>query len=301
MIKKIAGAIFWMSVAALVLGMLGPWLQVADSFAQFRHVLVVIVAVAAVIAGVMREWRRAGIAGVAVIAAVVLSYPHLPLLGPPVEGTGTYKLIQFNVKIHNAREAEAAQWIISEKPDVVMLQEFLDETHPGFVALDPVLPYRVHCTSAGFGEVVVRSRHPVVSQYCGAGDGLAWAQVNIGGRLVTFASLHLRWPWPFRQWEQLEKLKPVFATMPQPVVLGGDHNAVPWSAAVKTVARWTGSDVIGGYHTSFWPDVLHNGRPWGVLPIDHVLLPKGVTARRVAVGPVIGSDHVPVIVEFDLP
>jgi endonuclease/exonuclease/phosphatase (EEP) superfamily protein YafD len=289
-------------IAALVLlvaGLLGAWVPQLDSFAHGRHVLVVLVAAGAVLAIALRWWRLGAIGAMAVAAALALASPHLPFAGPPILGAGKFKLIQFNVRIHNDREAEAAQWIVSEKPDVVMLQEVLDETHPSFRLLDPILPYRVRCKSAGFGDVAVYTRFPEVIQHCGAGDGLAWMQVKVDGMPMTFASLHLHWPWPFRQWEQLERLRPVFETMPQPVVLAGDFNATPWSAAVKAVEAMTQSKAIGGYRTSLRLDVLHNSKPWPVLPIDHVLLPKGVVAKSVRLGPDMGSDHLPVIVEFD--
>jgi endonuclease/exonuclease/phosphatase (EEP) superfamily protein YafD len=287
------------AVAVLLLGFFGTWVPQLDSFAHGRHVLVAVVVAGAGLAIALRWWRLGAFSAVVVVFALALSSPYLPFAGPPTIGAGKLKLIQFNVRIHNDREADAAQWIVSEKPDVVMLQEVLDETHPSFRLLDPILPYRVRCKSAGFGDVAIYTRFPNVIQHCGAGDGLAWIQVKVDGTPLTFASLHLHWPWPFRQWEQLERLRPVFETMPQPVLLAGDFNATPWSAAVKAVEAMTQSEAIGGYRTSLRLDVLHNGKPWPVLPIDHVLLPKGVVVRSVRMGPDMGSDHLPVIVEFD--
>jgi endonuclease/exonuclease/phosphatase (EEP) superfamily protein YafD len=287
------------AIAVLLLGFFGAWVQQLDSFAHVRHVMVAAVTIGALCALALRWWRMAAFGVVAVAAALLLSSPHLPFADPPTVGAGKFKLIQFNVRIHNPREAEAAQWIVSEKPDVVMLQEVLDETHPSFRLLDPIVPYRVRCKSAGFGDVAVYTRFPEIIQHCGEGDGLAWIQVKVDGTPLTFASLHLHWPWPFRQWEQLERLRPVFESMPQPVLLAGDFNATPWSAAVKAVEAMTKSKAISGYRTSLRLDVLHNGKPWPTVPIDHVLLPKGVEVRSVRMGPDMGSDHLPVIVEFD--
>jgi endonuclease/exonuclease/phosphatase (EEP) superfamily protein YafD len=293
----------WGTIAAVVLlvaGFVGPWSKQADSLSHFRHVLVIIALMGAVFALMRKQKILAGLAAISAIAAVVLSYPHLPFLGPQAEGKGTYKLIQFNVKIHNARAAEAAQWIVSEKPDVVMLQEVLDETHPSFRLLDPILPYRARCKSARLGDVAVYTRFPEIIQYCSAGSGLAWIQVNADGTPITFASLHLKWPWPRGQWDQLEQLRSELQNLKQPVVLGGDHNAAPWSAAVRTVERWTKSKVISGYRTTFWPDVLHNEAPWPALPIDHVLIPEGFRVESIRTGPVMGSDHKPVVVEWSV-
>jgi endonuclease/exonuclease/phosphatase (EEP) superfamily protein YafD len=291
----------WLTLAAttlLMAGFFGAWIPMSDSLAQFRSWLAVAVVVGVVLSLLSGMKRTAIVAALAVGAAIWLSHPHLPFTGPPAEGKAAVKLIQFNVKIHNDREAEAAQWIISEAPDVLTLQEYLDETHPSFRALGSVLPHGVKCKSRR-GEVALRTKLPVLAQGCLAGDGLAWMQVDVNGKRVTFASMHLHWPWPFRQWEQLARLEASFAAMPQPVVLAGDFNATPWSAAVKTVERQIKSKAVGGYRTTLWLDVLHNGKSWPALPIDHVLLPEGMTAKSIRVGPMVGSDHLPVIVEFD--
>jgi endonuclease/exonuclease/phosphatase (EEP) superfamily protein YafD len=299
MMKRVLSLAAWAAVLALLLGFLGPWFQLGDSFAQFRHVLVIAVAIVAVVSAIRQSWTRAMMATASVVAGIALSYPHLPFGGPDADGQGKYKLIQFNLKLHNARQAEAAQWVLAQRPDVVMLQEYLPETHPAFAALEAELPYGTTCKSVKLGYVAVRTRFPIMSQHCVESEGLTWLQANVDGKPITFAALHLHWPWPFRQWQQLESLQSAFAAMPQPVVLAGDFNAAPWSASVKTVETWTKSDVIPGYRATLWPDVFHNEKTWPALPIDQVLLPAGSVVSQVHVGPFLGSDHRPVVVGFD--
>lgn len=283
----------------LVFGFFGAWLAPADAVAQFRHILTALVVAGAIVTAFAGHRRFAINAALVGVAGLVLLDPHLPFQGPPAEGDAKIKLIQFNVKIHNAQEAEAAKWIINEQPDVVTLQEFLSTEHPGLEGLSNVLPNRVSCASSRLGDVAIFTRFPVITQGCTPGDGLAWMQVNVGGKPMTFASLHLPWPWPSRQWDQLAKLEPVFAGLPQPVVLAGDFNTVPWSAAMASVERRLKAKTIAGYRTTLWPDVFHNGQAWPMFPIDHVLLPDGIQATAVRIGPVIGSDHRPVIAKFD--
>jgi endonuclease/exonuclease/phosphatase (EEP) superfamily protein YafD len=293
----------WATIAAAVLaiaGCFGAWSALSDSLAQFRHVFVAASSAGAV-AMFLAGKRAVAIAALAAgVASTTISAPHLPFMGPSTDGTGAIKIVQFNLKIHNAREDEAARWLIAENPDVVMLQEYLDETHPSFRALATTLPFSVNCTSTKLGEVSVRTKFPVLQQGCTPGDGLAWVQVDVKGKPVTFASLHLHWPWPFRQWQQLASLEAKLADLPAPVVLTGDFNAAPWSEAVKTVERLVRAKAIGGYRTTLWPDIFHNGINIPTLPIDHVLLPQEMTVKSITVGPTIGSDHLPVIVTMDM-
>lgn len=294
-------ALMWAKAAAFLLlaaGFLGAVSEPLDSLAHLRPMLMIVIVLCGLATALLGSQRWDMVSATALVAAGVATYPHLPFTGPPDVGTGKLKLIQFNVRIHNDREADAAQWILAEKPDVLMLQEVLDETHPSFRQLAEILPNVVRCKSSGFGEVAVMTRFQVMAQHCAEGDGLAWAQVNRDGAPVTFASVHLHWPWPFRQWEQLDRLHPVFAAMPQPVVLAGDFNATPWSAAVKHVEKEIGSTAIGGFRLSFRPDLFHTGHGWPLLPIDHVLLPEGWRAAAIRLGPDLGSDHRPVVADL---
>ncbi len=84
-----------------------------------------------------------------------------------------------------------------------------------------------------------------------------------------------------------------------PLVLMGDLNATPWSAAFKSLLRESGlknaSQGRGLYPT--WPTFM----PLLRIPIDHFLHTPdiGIVSRQT--GPGVGSDHFPVIVDFTLP
>lgn len=291
------------TVTATVLlfaGFFGSWHAWLDSLSHFRHFLIIAVFVGGVTSAAVGLVRLTASSLVAILAALVLSFPHLPFAAPSAETAGGFRIIQFNVKFHNAQQDEAVDWIIAQKPDVVTLQEFDPVNHPGFLKLAKDLPFEVRCKSRGLGYVAIRSRHQLLGQHCSDGESFAWAQIAVQGRRVTIASLHLAWPWPFKQAEQLENLREAFVAMPKPVVLAGDFNATPWSAAVGQVEDLTGTKVVGGFRTSLWLDVFHTGKPWPALPIDHVLLPEDAKLKSIGTGPFLGSDHLPVIAEFAL-
>jgi endonuclease/exonuclease/phosphatase (EEP) superfamily protein YafD len=78
-----------------------------------------------------------------------------------------------------------------------------------------------------------------------------------------------------------------------PTVLAGDLNATPWSSAFSGLAQ-LGLRRASGF-TATWPAVLQ-----GVLgpPNDQALVTQhwAVVARQV--GPLLGSDHLPVLVRL---
>ncbi len=83
-----------------------------------------------------------------------------------------------------------------------------------------------------------------------------------------------------------------------PVVVLGDFNATPWSAAYRAL-RWRGGlvdSLSGSGYQGSWP------AGWGpfAIPIDHVLHTPdlGTTGRRT--GPPLGSAHRPVVVSVGM-
>ena len=81
----------------------------------------------------------------------------------------------------------------------------------------------------------------------------------------------------------------------------GDFNATPWSASVIRLAARTGLRYGPGARTGSFPAEFgaRLWPTWIAIPIDLVLAGRGaaVVARRH--GPLIGSDHWPVIAEID--
>ena len=298
--RFLADAMTAIAMLLIVAGLFGNWHPALDALSHLRHFLVIAVLFGALTCAAFGSRRLAILSTVALGAALAISFPHLPFVDPSAKTAGGLRVIQFNVKIDNAQQERAANWMIAQKPDVVTLQEFDPVNHTGFQILAKELPFEVTCKARGFGYVVIRSRHQIEAQHCSEGEGFAWVRVNVQGQLVTFATVHLAWPWPFKQAEQLKNLKPAFAVLPTPVVLTGDFNATPWSATVSQIETMTSTKAVGGFRISLWLDVFHTGKPWPVLPIDHVLLPPNARLKSIESGPFLGSDHLPVVADFAL-
>jgi len=88
------------------------------------------------------------------------------------------------------------------------------------------------------------------------------------------------------------------ASRSNPVVVVGDFNATPWSAAFRGL-QWRGllaNTLAGAGIQASWPD------GWGPLsiPIDHVLHTRELGSETRRTGPSFGSAHRPVLVTIGL-
>ncbi len=87
----------------------------------------------------------------------------------------------------------------------------------------------------------------------------------------------------------------------QPVIVAGDFNVTPWSPyfnAFLSKADLIDTQAEKGVQTS-WPASVP---AWWRVPIDHVLFSSGAPFKLTSrvLGPVLGSDHLPVVAEFDI-
>jgi endonuclease/exonuclease/phosphatase (EEP) superfamily protein YafD len=110
------------------------------------------------------------------------------------------------------------------------------------------------------------------------GDGVATAERNDG----------------------LSAMPPAIAGLPPLRLVIGDCNATRWCATFAEMQAAAGlrdsSDGMGWQGT--WPTMLPG---WLRIPIDQVLVGGGIGVRDRRVGMDIGSDHMPVIADLDLP
>jgi endonuclease/exonuclease/phosphatase (EEP) superfamily protein YafD len=276
----------------------GAFWPILDSIAHFRFHLLVLLAALTVLIALFRRWRWCMALAAVWGAGVVSLSPALPFLDDKTNGA-VLRLVQFNSLFNNPTADVSLKWILSQKPDFVTLQEVSSNTLAIYEGLATELPHGVFCKFATVGGVAVRSRYPLTASDCKAGQGFAWVQANVNGKSLSIASLHLHWPYPYGQWKQLANLSASFKAVPRPVVLAGDFNAAPWSAAVKTVAADTDTRVAPGLRFTLKMGAAGIG-PIPFLPIDHVLLPDTASLQMIDKGPSIGSDHLPLLVRFTL-
>ena len=276
----------------LIGGYFGDTHPAGVSLAVFRHYAVAGLLVASFGFAV---WRQSLLLVLSVVLAVHGGFNLRHQLSSPASVAG-FSLMQHNLLFSNDAR-DLVDYANSKAPDVITLQEVTTLAIPQLAALRPSYPYQVICPFAGIGGVAILSKFRFTTpQEAGCIEGLGVVSVGIDlpAGEVTVVSLHLHWPWPYRQSTQLGRLLPALEGLKGPVFLAGDFNMVPWSHVISQFEAVTNTRVIGGmrFTKSLLAEMVQ-------LPIDHVFTPKGWPASAV-VGPRLGSDHNSVIAQFAL-
>lgn len=282
-----------------------------DSIGHFRlHIAVI-----GITLGLLLLVSKSLLGGSALLIVSVLSLftTVWPTLGATkaqasVDATATYRLLQANLRFDNQTPEEFIRMLGETKPDIATIEEIPDMWAQRLKTVSAMYPHQLICPGRDrIGGVAIISRRPFTPgglSYCD-GDGAAAVQsVDINGQTVTVAAMHLEWPWPKMQPQQLVWLEPVFQGIKdagKPILIGGDMNATPWSAAVANIADKTNTRVLpqvwGTWMLQGYPKAL---APWLGLPIDNILFSDGITLQSATTQRAIGSDHRPILVEFTL-
>lgn len=288
---------------ALVASFGGRFHAAGDTLAVARPVAVLVVGILSAAALLLRP-RRIGLAGLSLAAFGTASLvPQAPVSALPDEAT-VFALYQKNLLFRLPDTGPVAADILETGTDFVTLQELHIRNRPILDALRGTYPHQLFCPFAAVGGIAVLSRWPIVEgrTVCGDDSGLAAMQVATPDGPLWVVSLHLHWPFPYRQQEQVTALLPVLETFEAPVAIGGDFNMVPWSHAVGAISEATGSKLSGYAGGTF--AFSHDGTDRTLaawlprLPIDHVLVPEGGAALSLQRRERLGSDHHGLVAEF---
>lgn len=297
----------------LVAGFFGALHPAFDSFAHFRVHLAVLMGLAA-LPLLFSSWWTHGLVGLLLAAAAIVSAVGIPSLGigtvhaafqNRTAGASNYQLIQLNLRYDNARPERFAALLAEQKPDFVTLNEVSDMWADQLRGLLNSYPYQLRCgRGTRIGGTAILSRIPFSSSRmtkCSGSGSLATAAVELDGRLVVLAALHLGWPWPHKQAWQVSDLASEFAELGPDAILAGDLNAAPWSRTAKRVAAngsLTPMQSVGPTWLFRWlPPQL---RPLIGLPIDQVFTKGGVILHAGKALDEVSSDHLPVLIEFSV-
>ncbi len=308
---------FWATVLLslpLVGGFFGRLHPAFDSLAHFRIHLAVLLLIAALPLLLARSFRWHGFLAALFGSAAILTVTGASLLpgaGPvqashqPADPLGpVYRLLHLNLRYDNPEPGKVLSLIGRTRPDVVTLNEVSAMWAEKLALLSSAYPYRVVCVGdSGAGGVAILSLRPLaegIEAQCLDGGTLATATVDFGGTSVDVGALHLHWPWPFSQSSQIDRRAPMLAAMAETAILAGDLNATPWSAASARIAAASGMAPVG----PAGPTWIHHRLPeflrFAGLPIDRIFAKGAVIVHSVATLESVGSDHLPVLLEFSL-
>lgn len=298
---------------ALGLGFFGEFHPALDAFSHARLHLAVLLALIALPLLFTRLRIEAVVALVFSAAALSTTYAalHIPGLSPVQAGfvaeaddRAVYRLLQLNLRFDNPAPEKVLSLIGRVQPDVVTVEEVSPMWRDKLDLLANAYPHRIVCSSPhGSTGVAILSRRPFAADsepYCYTGGALAVASVDFGGTPVDVAALHLGWPWPFARGGQMSRMAIPLSALGPTAVVAGDCNAVPWSATVRQLASAGGLTPMPSVGPTWQYIKLPELLRFSGLPIDQVFSKGAVLIHSAQRLEPVGSDHLPVMVQFSV-
>lgn len=254
-----------------------------------------------------RRWRMAAICGgFAVLnAALVLS------LFWPTEKTGAVlgkplRLVSLNVLTSNSRADLVLDFLRRTEADVILLMEVNDRWLADLAALQTSYPYQLKAAREDNFGIALFSRIPLtntsVLELGEAEIPTLTAEIELGGQKIFLLGTHPLPPGSAENSrlrnEQLEKIAATVCSQSLPAIVIGDLNCTPWSPYFSRLLAAGGlkntSQGLGVFNS--WPATLAIVG----IPIDHCLVSRSIRVIQKELGPHVGSDHLPVIVNLQL-
>lgn len=290
---------------------LGRYYYLFDLTSHFRVQYAVIALTLLVLGALVRD-------RIVSLAMGLVLLTHLAVIAPcwierdyPPRAPGVrqvYRLLSFNTLFSNATPDALRHFLIAENPDVAIFFEWNARLEASFLQKPPLpgLSRVVSRPEESPLGIAIYARHPVrrAELLFPGGEAIpgALAQLELGGKTLSLVAAHpmpAMGPRTFRQRQTyLEETSKLLATLGGARILAGDLNLTPWSPwwdSLLEAGQLIDSRKGFGVHAT-WPANL-----WALMiPIDHVLVSQEVRVRRRRLGPALGSDHRPVVVDFEL-
>ncbi|MCU0754313.1 MAG: endonuclease/exonuclease/phosphatase family protein [Xanthomonadales bacterium] len=295
-----------LAAVAALLGYAGAWHWLLDLCAHFRWQYAVILPLG-MVAALLR--RKHGIGLLLLGVGWLNAWSLITATGPkpvtPIASDArSWKLLMVNVHVDNPDYAALLALIEQESPDVIGVLELSPRGAAALRPLDARYPVRhTEARDDPFG-IGLWSRLPASLIESTPMPPIALPTLRLDWADPEPGSLWLVHPFPpiggdATRWrdQQLAELATRVRGAAS-VIVTGDLNATPWSAAYRQFRADSGlaDAAAGGWPWPTWsgPNVFAAL----AIPIDHALHGSGWQVRRHSVGPDVGSDHRPVIVEW---
>ncbi|MFC6017500.1 endonuclease/exonuclease/phosphatase family protein [Plantactinospora solaniradicis] len=259
----------------------------------------------------VRRWWAAGAAALAAVILVGLVAPRALSDEPPVAGGPILRVLTANLLAGAAEPTALVELVRAQRVDLLAMQEFTPDAEAALdqSGLAGLLPYRQVNPEPGTTGSALYSRLPlrdVGTRRNTGGFSQAYGTVQPdAGPAVLVESVHPMAPATLSRlpaWHDDLRAQPS-ATPRGPLrILAGDFNATLDHAALRRLLDTGYSDAaasVGAGLTGTWGP--YDGDRIPPVTIDHVLVDRRIAVRRVAVFPLPGSDHRPVLAEVALP
>lgn len=252
-----------------------------------------------------------------IVAATLCLVLNASVLAPwywspaPVEINGpkqTVRLLLSNVFYGNYKYALFADYLREQQPEIVICQEVSPRWGKELELLKSDYPHSVIVPKTGGAGIALLSRQPFKESFVlHLGDTSRpsiLATIDLGATSVSVLTLHPKTPLAANDFvdrnAQLAEAAALIATLPGHKIIIGDLNTTQWSPFLFDLEDRSGLQNArrGAGALPSWPMHLP---PLLRIPIDHCLVSQGIAVTGIKTGRDIGSDHLPLIVDLEVP
>lgn len=228
-----------------------------------------------------------------------------PLAGSPtVKSEGSIRLIAHNILFDNLLGYELPARLSAYDPDILFVTEISDYWDEQVRLWKVEFPHFHYCPEwQNSSGSYIFSKFPIASegQYCQAYSAFMISPLMIDGSRIDIGGAHFRWPWPASGPEQISQAQPAIEALFDDSLVVGDFNSVPWSYSLQRIREFGGLSLHNGVGPTWLFQILPEFmRQWVGLPIDNVLKKGAVEIISTQRLPSLGSDHMPVMIDFQL-
>ncbi|QBG48384.1 hypothetical protein EGM51_13640 [Verrucomicrobia bacterium S94] len=290
-------------VAATVFGFLGRLHWFLDLFSHFR---VQYMQLCLPIIGICL-WKRMNKKGAAMILLAAINYALvLPLYfgKSDVPTKEPIRAMLMNINALNGNTDEVLSAIHDAAPDILLLEEVTPKWDNELRTLNEAYPHHIEQPRDDCFGIKLFSKFPLsrseIKSISDRDVPTVLTTIHTPQGDISFIGTHPLPPIGKAYSEsrnlQLQALPNIVKSQSHPVLLIGDLNTSPWSPHFQRLekeSRLKNSMKGFGFQPS-WPART----PFMKIPIDHVLHSDEIVIHNRMLGPDVGSDHLPVIVDF---
>ncbi|MDE2748583.1 MAG: endonuclease/exonuclease/phosphatase family protein [Chloroflexota bacterium] len=238
----------------------------------------------------------------------------------------TFSVVTFNVQGSNQELGRATDWLLAAAPDLILLQETAEGYDERLAPLYDVYAHEDHIE----GSARLFSRYPILAREIliiedEPGRHALRLLLNQEGRELAVYALHFTLPLnpraetdpdadigpeallrynERRRNAQIRRFLDLLARESAPFIVAGDFNMSDASLIYDEVAALIGDAwrAAGNGAGRTWPVAEAIGLPRVIQPllrIDYIWHSPALRPTSAAVGVAIGSDHLPLTVEFE--
>jgi endonuclease/exonuclease/phosphatase (EEP) superfamily protein YafD len=307
---RLAAFFFIGATAFSLLAYLSPFAQSCELMSHFRvqYLVIQIVTLLLLVLFQRSRWLLLGVALLCLNGFPIAQY-YLPQHRSETTQLAKFKLLQLNVLKKNNQYAKVVSLVQKEQPDIITFEEidqtWLDQLKP----LSEAYPYKQSVPQDNNFGIGLYSKFPLKNiklEHFGKpyrGMVFPFISATVHAEKLPSFTVMAAHPLPpmggfHTRNSQLADMAARRSTFGKNLIIAGDMNLSQWSSYFGDFTKISGlrDSQLGFGVQPTWPSTAF----LMLTPIDHVLVSENFVVLDRRIGPDVGSDHLPVIVELGL-